>query len=735
MSAMHQDAIPIPTRLRPDLRWSPYASDRPDLWVAHDPIHREYYFFSSLEKAIAAYLDGNHSINAIVQKSRRVDESVSAHFVRNLIRRLDQASLLLHRNWRHSRQAAPAVTKRWFHRVQSALAFRVPLFHPSRLVAALEPGGRVLFSIWSLRLLPLALALCLVLLANRWPELSTNLLVLQSGLRGDRVSVAAGLLVVIKGIHEFGHALACRAVGANCREIGVLFFLGAPCLYCDVSDTWRVPNRWKRCLVSAGGMIVELWIAILACIIWVGSSTPWIQEIALQVMLLSSIVTILINANPLLRYDGYYILSDALGIPNLAEQSGEAWGQVWRNCLFGTHKRGTMQRDVALALFHLASSLYRFFLLAVLIWGIHHWLLQRRLGNFGEILTAILMTALAMVFFTNGWRGLRSRAAMRRGMQPISWFRLSVCGVVLLVTLWILGTWSFPRYLFARGVIQPGETVPLYARHSAIVLDALSREKAVEDDETLISTTSPELELELLQAKGELELAKVQQQQSANRSVDDPSATQQIGELEKKIRGIEERVTKLERELEQLNIRSPGSGRFLEPLIVQTETDLAGRKWGRSKRLGSIARDRPFVQRGQQVGELVRPSGWRLRAFVSEQEIDECKEGASVFVRLDQWPGVTITGKVVSVSAENLHRTPKVLEGDTLFASTRIGAQLEATPEQASYSVLIDLNVATKLPVANGLASVQIQTKAMTILERWSEMLRRGWQAMKRTQV
>ncbi len=734
MSVLNPDAIPVPTRLRPDLRWSPYASDRPDIWVAHDPIHREYYYFSALEKAIAVCLDGNHSVNAIVQNSSRVDETVSASFVRDLIRRLDHSSLLLHRNWRHFHRIDQSSSKPWLARVQSAFAIRIPLFNPSSVVAVLEPVGRVLFSRWFLCLLPVMVSLCLFLLANRYLALSEGLLNLQSGMRGDRVLLAACLLIVVKGIHEFGHALACRAVGANSHEIGLVFFLGAPCLYCDVSDTWRVPNRWKRCLVSAGGMIIELWIAILACILWVGSFTPWIQDVALQVMVLSSVVTILFNANPLLRYDGYYILSDGLGVPNLAEQSREAWRRLWCNFLFGTLKQEMTFRTIAFALFHLASSLYRYLLLAVLIWGFNHWLLQRRLGNFGVILTAIFTAVLAIAFLTNAWRGLRSRGANRCGSQSISWFRLSACGVVFLLVLWVLGTWSFPRYLFARGVIEPGELVPLYARHSAIVQN-VQREKTVGNGELLISTVSFEVEMELIQARGDLELAKVRLQQSANRSVDDPTSIQQSGELQETIRATEEHVQKLARELEQLNIRSPGSGRFLEPMMSQTETDLAGRKWGRSEKLGAIARDHPYVQRGQQVGELARPSGWRLRAFVSEQEIDECKQGATVLVRLDQWPSVTIPGKVVSVSAENLQRTPKVLVGDTLFASAVKGAQSEATPEQASYSILIDLNLESKIPIANGLASVQIQTKSMTILERWSDMLRRGWLAMKQTKV
>jgi len=760
---MNPDAMPFPARLRPDLRWSPYASDRQDLWVAHDPVHREFFFFSSIEKAIAVCLDGNHSVNAIVQKSRRVDDSVSPSFVRNLIQRLDQASLLLHRVWRPSEKIQPPTSSLWLNSIQSALALRIPLFNPSRMVATLEPLGRILFRDWFLFALPIIIAFCVVLLSNRWSELSTDLLVLQSGMRGDRVLLAALLLLLIKGIHEFGHALACRTVGAECREIGVLFFLGMPCLYCDVSDIWRVPDRWKRMVVSAGGMIVELWIAIAACLIWVSSSTPWVQGIALQVMLLCSLVTIFINANPLLRYDGYYILSDGLGTPNLAEQSREAWQLLWRNVLFGTSLHDTMLRTIAFALFHIVSSLYRYFLFAALIWGCYHWLLQRRLGPFGAILTAVV----AMAFLATVWRGLRSMSAARRGCdflttlvssgntttrsvsggpaaiprsrfglirsqprrgdQSISWFRLSLCAVAFSIVMWFVGTYSFPRFLFARGVIESGEIVPLYARHSAIVHDVLTRSKEVKAGDTLITTVAPNLEMELLQAQGELDFARVRQQQAAKRSVVDPMSTQHMAELEKTVQATHERVLKLEQELDQLNIRSPAKGRFVEPMMEQTKIDYAGRIFSRRTTLGAIARDRPLVERGQQIGELVLSSGWRLRAFVNEIEIDECKIGASVYVRLDQWPDITVQGKVVSISAESLQRTPKHLVGDTLFASTATGPQSDLMPEQTSYSVLIDLDLDHRVPVVNGIASVQIRTSSMTILERWSEMIKRGW--------
>lgn len=720
---MTLDAMPIPTRLRRDLQWSPYASDRADLWIAHDPVYREFYFFSEVEKAIALSLDGNQGVNAIVQNSRRVDASVTASFVISLVRRLDHASLLLHCNWRHSNAKEVSVPSRWLANANSLIAWRVPLLNPSRAINALEPIGKILFSWWTLLAVFAIVVCCSLMLAQRWSELTADLTALKSGMRGDRLILAGVLLLAIKVMHELGHALACLTAGANCREIGVFFFFGVPCMYCDVSDAWRVPNRWKRILVSAAGMITELVIAIVACMVWFTSITPWIHGIALQIMLFCSVVTILINANPLLRYDGYYILSDALGIPNLADQSREAWSKLWRSWLFGGGRYDSACRLAALAIFHVASSSYRWFLLAVLIWGGNQWLFQRRLGSFGAILTAVIMTAI----LANLWRGLQSCFSIWDRREPIRWFRMSFWAIAFLLILWIGVTWRFPHHLFARGIVESAEHDVLYARHSAIVSEVIADGSIAQAGSTVVATESLELELDRIRSHGDLSVAKVRLQQSAKRSVDDPLASLQLAELEKTVLAIEERVEKLERERDQLQIRSHVEGRFLEPLLEQATTDISGRSFGQRVRLGTLARDRPFVERGQTLGEIVLSDRWRVNTFINELEIDQCKLGAVVRVRLDQLPGVSMPGRVVSISAEGLQRTPKGLIGDALFASTLAGNRSDSKPEQTTYSVIVELDVQSWKPISHGLASVQIETVSKTFCQGWLEGLKRIW--------
>jgi hypothetical protein len=297
----------------------------------------------------------------------------------------------------------------------------------------------------------------------------------------------------------------------------------------------------------------------------------------------------------------------------------------------------------------------------------------------------------------------------------------------LAMLVWIVAMWRFTHHLFARGVIDSAEQVTLYARHSAIVSWAVEDGSLMSNGSTVVSMESSELELKRIQSNGDLNEAKVRWQQAANRSVDDALASRQLAELEKAILLMEERAEKLVKESNELQIQSADQGEFRDRLVEKELSDLSGRSFGQRMRLGKLAQDRPFVERGESLGEIILSSRLRLSTFVNELEIDKCKVGASVNVRLDQMPGVTVRGRVVSISAESLQRTPTMLVGDVLFASTQAGKQADFRPEQTTYSVVIEFDVPHRRPIAKGLASVQIETESKTLLEGWIEKLQQAW--------
>src|SRR5262249_19276082 len=179
-------------------------------------------------------------------------------------------------------------------------------------------------------------------------------------------------LIVTKALHELGHALTCRHFGGACREFGVLLLLFMLTLFCDVSDAWRLPSRWQRILVSAAGMLVELVLASIATWLWWFSEPGMLNAICLRIMFLCSVSTIVFNANPLLRYDGYYILSDLLDVPNLWFESRALWRRFILNWLTDASipPDPTVPRRLypALLLYAALSVAYSWFVLAAILW-------------------------------------------------------------------------------------------------------------------------------------------------------------------------------------------------------------------------------------------------------------------------------------------------------------------------------------------------------------------------------
>jgi putative peptide zinc metalloprotease protein len=129
-------------------------------------------------------------------------------------------------------------------------------------------------------------------------------------------------LGVVKVIHEFGHGLSCKAFKGECHEMGILLMCLSPALYANVTDAWTVADKWKRIIISFAGIYVELVIAAVATFVWwYTPHLPVVNYTAMCIMVLCSVSTVVFNANPLMRFDGYYMMADWLEIPNLRDRS------------------------------------------------------------------------------------------------------------------------------------------------------------------------------------------------------------------------------------------------------------------------------------------------------------------------------------------------------------------------------------------------------------------------------
>ena len=138
------------------------------------------------------------------------------------------------------------------------------------------------------------------------------------------------MFIFVKTIHEFGHGLTCKHFGGEVHEMGAMFIMFTPYLYCNVSDSWLLPDKTRRILVTAAGIFVEMTLAIVAAWVWMVTAPGLLHQICFNIMFTCSVSTVLFNANPLMKFDGYYMMADALEVPNLKQKSAAAasgWAQ------------------------------------------------------------------------------------------------------------------------------------------------------------------------------------------------------------------------------------------------------------------------------------------------------------------------------------------------------------------------------------------------------------------------
>src|SRR5262249_25831426 len=172
---------------------------------------------------------------------------------------------------------------------------------------------------------------------------------------------------VVKAMHELGHAFSLRAFGGEVHQIGLMFIAFFPVPYVDASAAAMLPSKAQRILVGAAGMMVELVLAALALYIWLISEPGIVRAVAYDVIVIAGVSTLIVNGNPLLRFDGYFILSDLIEIPNLAQRSSRFWGRLIMRWLFGLRSpdidQGSPAERAWYAVYGPAAFAYRMFIL------------------------------------------------------------------------------------------------------------------------------------------------------------------------------------------------------------------------------------------------------------------------------------------------------------------------------------------------------------------------------------
>ncbi|MCA9078990.1 MAG: efflux RND transporter periplasmic adaptor subunit [Planctomycetaceae bacterium] len=328
----------IVLKLRDDLNFSLRAQGETPVWLIEDERGGRFFRIGQREYTLLSLLNGKTTLATALGHSaaQLKDRALSFEEATGLCRWLVESGLATTPQSQSAirllQQQDIEQRDQLLRRLKNPLAWQLPLVRPDRYFVSLASALGWLFSVPMLLVFGAIIAIGAFTILDHWAEfwaMTPNIIARDNWIW--LLLTWAGL----KLIHETAHGVACRTFGGAVREAGVTFILFVPLPYVDVTSAWRFGSKWRRILTSAAGMIAELVIGSIAALIWSQSQPGMLQQQMHAIVLSATVVTLLFNLNPLMRFDGYYILSDLLGLPNLATHGAQACRQLGRRWLLG----------------------------------------------------------------------------------------------------------------------------------------------------------------------------------------------------------------------------------------------------------------------------------------------------------------------------------------------------------------------------------------------------------------
>lgn len=616
-AASSADGVWTPPPLRPDLAVSLQRREGRRTAILKDPLARAYFKLSADDHELARLLDGRRDCSAVAQaaadKGIRAD---AAHVAAVAHALFDRGLLVATPALLKARQKARLARREkagWMTRLFGLLFARVPLMDPDAFLTRLEKKLRWCWSRTAFRVYATLLLAGLAVVIIRAGELPGAF---QRSINLPNLLAAWVLLVVVKVLHELGHGLTCKHYGGEVRELGLLVIVLSPFFYVNVTDSYLFPQKHQRILVAAAGIAVELVIAAVAAIAWAVSRPGPVQEVLFSLMAITSVWTILFNANPLMKFDGYYMLSDWTGIANLRARSMNAAMSVLDRLFFGRSPFDTAaskSRAPWLAAFGLASMAYLLVVIAGLTAVLRWFAAEAELKWAGDMLGAVVLAGmLGFPVWRYGHERFRWLVSLPGGIWNKSWMWRPLAGAGLILLLLCV---PIPMKPVRQAVILPVHTAVVRAEVAGTLSKLqVKTGQSVKKGELLLVLQNPSLQAAVLAAENRVEAASL-----AEARLLGAQAPGLLAEARAELKAAQVLLKAARQNLQKSAVHSPMDGLVATPeLTSQT---------GRGFRPGEV------------VCEIVSADQLEAMVPVEELSVDQIPPGAPASIRTQSNPG------------------------------------------------------------------------------------------------
>ncbi len=693
---------PLTLRMRPDLNARRHRYHGRTFWVVKEPVGLNYFRFHDEEFAILCMLDGRSSLDEIKEEfeTQFTPQKITYHDLLQFVGMLHRSGLVISEVTGQGHQLVKRRNDKKFRELMGKLsnvfALRFRGVDPERFLNWLYQYTGWFFR-WPTVICVLLFALAaLSLVAVNFDEFHRKLPAFHTFFGPKNWFYLGITMATVKVLHEFGHGLSCKHFGGECHELGAMMLVFTPALYCNVSDSWMLPNKWHRAAIGAAGMYVELFLASCATFLWWYSQPGLLNSICLSVMFICSVSTIVFNGNPLLRFDGYYILMDILEIPNLRQKSTEITRRffVWL-CLGIEQPENPFlphQNQWAFGAYTIAAVIYRWLVVFSIVFFLNRVFEPYGLKIIGQVMALAGFVglivqpiwALFKFFWTPG-----SMTKMKKERLA------ATIGVIAAAVLFVFVV-PLPFSVKCTFEIQPQGGHQVFPVVPGLKDVAYVRPgDHVEAGQKLMELQNIDLKLQVMELEGKYRQAEEGYNVLFDQRYSDRGAVDQLDSARVVRDSARQQWEEKQREYDKLTIVAPAAGTVIPPPSrIDKMSNLQGKL--------ATWQGTPFDERNQgamlsptdlicQIGD---PKKMDAVLIVDQAYIDLVKEGQLVRVLLEAYTGKAFETKIEEIATTEVKFVPQSM-------STQASGRLETRADKAGQMRPLNTSYHVRAPLLN----------------------------------
>jgi len=717
---------PVPLCIRADLKTQLVMFRGRSYWAVKDPVALKYHRLREEQYFLLSQLDGRRTLEELQQLCRH--RFPHTHWglteLQALISDLHEKRLVTSQRSGQAegigKQRQKSTQQKLMSGLMSFLFIRFPGVYPEPFLRTVYPWIRWVFHPVAVCIVLSSVVAAMSLLAVNFDIAIRQMPEFQQFFAWPNLMYLSLTMAAVKVFHELGHGFTCHHFGAESHSIGLMLLVFSPTLYCDVTDSWMLPDKWQRILIAAAGIYVEIFFSAIALFTWWYSDTGLLHHLALNVFFVTTVSTVIFNLNPLMRFDGYYILSDLLEIPNLQQRSSRALQSAIGWHCFGIEPQPDPfepeRSHFWIVLFVIASSVYRAFVMVGIGLFLYTVLKPYRLQTLGIMLSTFSIGMMAGQFLYQLTKMVRTPR-----QKPLSRRRILVTGIIITLLGAGIARLPVPIYIQAAVLIQPHNVQHVYTKTAGRMhVINIQSGGSVAEGGVIATLVNPELDDQLRELELQIEIQKKRQRTAA--AQENPAQKQLATNT---LASHRDQLQEVQQQRERLILRSPAAGKIVSA-EYQTEPQHTDDNHSLNQWHGDPLTPHnqgAFIQPNTHICSIAPDEQLEAVLYIDQADRNELQSGHAIRIKFDHLPEEIYEGKIADLSTQAVAYVPAVLSNKTggpLPTITEEGSRERLTSVAWKARVVLDHDTDLFVSGLRGRARVVIANKSLgSWLYRW----------------